>query len=93
MWTKDKPSMKYRPRAWHIAPPTNRELTTPALEHGNISSLTWSEKFGLHPSNETEDELTATKPQVVEFPARVYSLLSALVAIGAALLVLTFLRN
>jgi hypothetical protein len=93
MWTKDKSSMADTPRVWHVAPPTKGESTQPALEHGNMLSLTWEEKFGLHPAKKTDDELTAPKPQVVELPARVYSMLSALVAIGAALLVLTFLRH
>jgi hypothetical protein len=58
-----------------------------------LGSLTWDEKFGLHAAKETDDEPTTPKPQVVELPARVYSMLSVLIAIGAALLVLTFLRH
>jgi hypothetical protein len=52
------------------------------------------------PAKEPKDELTPPKeaddepkPQLVELPARVYSMLSALLAIAAALLVLTFLRQ
>lgn len=60
-----------------------------ALERGNISSLTWEEKFGLHPAEDTEEE----KPQVVELPARVYSMLSVLILIGVMLVVLMFLRH
>jgi hypothetical protein len=86
LWTKDKTT-------WHVAPPDNHE-------YGNIiSSLTWEEKFGLHPAKEPKDELTPpkeaddeSKPQLVELPARLYSMLSALLAIAAALLVLTILR-
>jgi hypothetical protein len=93
LWTRDKSSMFEVPRAWHVAPPIDCEPTRPAIEHGIISSLTWEEKFGLHPAKEAENELTPPKPQVVELPARVYSMLSALLAIAAALLVLTFLRQ
>ena len=77
LWTKDRST-------WHVAPPNNREY------RNTISSLTWEEKFGLQRLKETDDE---PKPQLVELPARVYSTLSALLAIAAALLVLTFLRQ
>jgi len=90
MWT-NKAMHRPSERAWHLAPPTNNpEPTQPAVELGYISSLKWEEKFGLRPAKETEDDLTAPKPQVIELPARIYSMLSALVAIGAVLLVLTF---
>jgi hypothetical protein len=55
-------------------------------------TLTWEERFGVHPAKETENEPSTTKPQLVEFPVRVYSILSVLVLIGAALLILAFLR-
>ena len=85
--------MSRRWRTWHLAPPIDREPATgPSYGIGNISSLTWEEKFGIHPANKTKDEVTEVKPQLVELPARVYSMLSALLAIAAALLVLTFLR-
>lgn len=93
MWTRDQPSMyRRRPRTWHIAPPIDRESTDHnKLEQGNISLLTWEEKFGDHPANEAK-EVTAPKPQLVDLPPRVYSMLTALVVMVAALLVLTFLR-
>jgi hypothetical protein len=87
MWTKDPPLMSGSPRTWHLAPATDDKSTGPALAHGLISSLTWVEKF-----REPKDTARAPKPQLVELPARVYSMLSALLAIAAALLVLTFLR-
>jgi len=40
-----------------------------------------------------EDGLTAPKPHVVELPAQIYLMLTALVAIGALLLVVTVLRH
>jgi hypothetical protein len=36
--------------------------------------------------------VTASKPQLVELPSRVYSMLTALLVMVAALLVLIFLR-
>ena len=91
LWTKDKAILSER--AWHVAPSTNdRESTRPAFERGNISSLTWEEKFGLHLAK-PNDDVTAPRPQLVELPARIYSMLSALIAIGVALLVLTFLQH
>ena len=86
LWTKDKST-------WHVTPRDNPE-------YGNIiSSLTWEEKFGLHPAKEPKDELTPPKeaddepkPQLVDLPPRVYTMLTAVVVMVAALLVLTFLR-
>jgi hypothetical protein len=46
----------------------------------------------MHPVKETENEPSTPKPQLVEFPALVYTIMSALVLIGAALLILAFLR-
>jgi hypothetical protein len=43
-------------------------------------------------TSETEDEPATTKVQVVDLPARVYSMLTFLIVISAALLVLTFVR-
>jgi hypothetical protein len=70
MWTRDESSMVDLPRTWHVAPPIDRESTRPASEHGDISSLTWEEKFGRPPTKEGEDELTTPKPQLIELPAR-----------------------
>jgi hypothetical protein len=91
MWTQDPPLMSGTWRTWHLAPPTDGKFThDPAPEHGYISSLTWEENFGAPKTK--DDEVTAPKPQLVELPARVYSMLTALLVIVAALLVLTFLR-
>jgi hypothetical protein len=78
---------------WTLAAPIDGEAERPAYEFGHISSLIWEEKFGLHPPEETKDAAIAPKPQRVELPARVYSMLSALIGLVAALLVLTFLRH
>ena len=93
MWTKDPPLMSGSPRTWHLAAPIDGASTDdPALEDGHISSLIWDEKFG-GPSVDEAKGVPTPKPQLVELPARVYSMLSALLAIAAALLVLTFLRQ
>jgi hypothetical protein len=91
MWTQAPPLMSGSPRTWHLAPPTDGKSThDPAVEHGYISSLTWEENFGAPKTK--DDEATAPKPQLVELPARVHSMLTALLVIVAALLVVTFLR-
>jgi hypothetical protein len=91
MWTRDPPLMSGTWRTWYLGPPTDGKSThDPASEHGYISSLKWEEKFGA--SKTKDDEMTAPKPQLVDLPPRVYSMLTALVVMVAALLVLTFLR-
>ena len=91
LWTKDRST-------WHLAPDDREGRGSTYIgEYGNIISwLRWEEKFGLPPTK--KDELMPPKddepkPQLVELPARLYSLLTALVAIAAALLVRTFLRH
>src|SRR5262249_1403911 len=65
MWTRDKSFMFRRPRTWHLAPPIDREAAThPSYGIGNISSLTWEEKFGPGPVNEAKVEATPPKPQI-----------------------------
>jgi hypothetical protein len=93
MWTRNKSFMYRTPRTWHLAPPIDREATSPSYELGNISSLIWEEKFGFGPVNEAKVEATPPKPQMVELPPRLYSMLTALLVIGLMLLVLTFLRH
>jgi hypothetical protein len=99
LWTRDESSMSEGPRTWHLASPSDRESTWPTIERGNISSLTWEERFSLQPAKGMEDAkgrgdgLTARKPHVVELPAQVYLMLTALVAIGALLLLVTVLRH
>jgi hypothetical protein len=92
MWTRDKPPFfGNSTRTWHLAPPIDDDdAKFHANEYGNISSLMWQEFFAAPKMK--DDDVTAPKPQLVELPARVYSMLSALLAIAAALLVLTFLR-
>jgi hypothetical protein len=95
MWTRDKPPFfGNSSRIWHLAPPIDRDDAKDHdldLGQGNISSLMWTEVFAAPKMK--DDEVTAPKPQLVELPARVYSMLSTLIAIAAALLVLTFLRH
>jgi hypothetical protein len=90
MWTQAPPLMSGSPRTWCLACYGNSGVPGPTIENGYISSLIWEEKFGSH---QTKDEAIEPKPQLVELPARVYSMLTALLAIAAALLVLTFLRH
>jgi hypothetical protein len=93
MWTRDRAAVfGSRPRTWHIAPPSDSESTEPGLEDGNISSLTWDERFVPAIANEAKDP-TAAKPQVVELSGRVYSMLTGLIVIGVLLVILTFLRH
>ena len=63
------------------------------------TSLSWScrkNKFGLHPSDEAKDNVVTaspSEPQLIELPARLYSMLTALLIIATALLTLTFVRH
>jgi hypothetical protein len=87
MWTQAPPLMSGSPRTWCLACYGNGGAKGPTSEAGYISSLIWEEKFGPPLKDDAP-----TKPQLVELPVRVYSMLTALLAIAAALLVLTFLR-
>jgi hypothetical protein len=93
LWTRDNSSMSEGPRTWHLASPSDRESTWPTIERGNVSSLTWVERFGLQAAKGMEDGLTTPKPHVVELPSQIYLLLTALVAIAALLLLVTILRH
>jgi hypothetical protein len=103
LWTRDKPPL-FGPlnsrMTFYLAPRTDSESTEPENQHGNIWSLRWDEKFGLPPAKETKDELKPLKEaddepklQLVELPARLYSLLTALLTIAVALLMVMFLRH
>jgi hypothetical protein len=92
MWTKDKSGYIPTPTTWHLAPPVDRESTSPDHEWGTVLSLTWEEKYGVHPVKSGEDA-PAPPPTVVELPPKVYSLLSAIIGILMALLVMAFLRH
>jgi hypothetical protein len=98
MWTRGFSGL------WHLAPPKYREdRESPDFEIVTISSVTMVEKFGHRPANKskddlhltekTKDEIAVPKPLLVELPTRVYSMLTALLAIAAALLMLTLLRH
>ena len=98
MWTKDN-SRTIRGRTWHLVPDAEGDSKELSTERGNISSLVWEEKFGLHSTAETRDHDEAMappapppKPQLAASQTRFYSMLSAVLAIAAMVLVLTFLR-
>jgi hypothetical protein len=83
--------MSGSPRTWCLAcyGEANIEKGYISSEKGYISSLIWEESFGSH---QAKGETVEPKPQLVDLPPRVYSMLTALVVMVAALLVLTFLR-
>jgi hypothetical protein len=94
MWTKRKSNgfMPGMPMTLHVAPPTDKEATSPATEGGFIQKITWDESYGFKtPAPAEPDE--QLKPTPVELPARVYSLLTFIAGLLAALTVLTFLRR
>jgi hypothetical protein len=94
MWTKDKSSMVEVPRTWHVAALPDCESRRPAPEGGNISSLTWEEKFAADQiPKEEQGALSPAKPPLVQLPARLYSMLGTLIAISAALLILTLMMR
>ncbi len=94
MWTKQKSSgfMPGRPMTLHVAPPTDKEATSPATEGGFIQSITWDESYGAKtPTPVDPDE--PRKPTLVELPPRVYSLLGGILAVLAFIAVLLLLRH
>jgi hypothetical protein len=83
-----------RPRTWHLAPPIDREAAThPSYGDRKYFLADTEEKFGPGPVNEAKVEATPPKPQMVELPSPLYSMLTALLVIVLMLLVLTFLRH
>jgi len=94
MWTKQASNgfMPGQPMTFHVAPPTDKGSASTATEIGFIQSITWDESYGAEvPAPVDPDE--PPKPTVVDLPARVYSLLTFIVGLLAALVVLTFLRR
>lgn len=91
MWTQAPPLMSGSPRTWCLACYGKGDIEKGYIssEKGYISSLIWEENFGSH---RAKGEAVEPKPQLVDLPPRVYSMLTALVVMVAALLVLTFLR-
>jgi hypothetical protein len=55
--------------------------------------LNFSESFGLRTPKSADDDAPPPKPAVVELPARLYSMLGTVIAIGAVIAVLLFLRH
>jgi hypothetical protein len=77
MWTKQKSNgfMPGMPMTLHVAPPIDKEATSPATEGGFIQSITWDESYGFRtPAPVDVDE--PPKSAVVDLPARAYSLLT-----------------
>jgi hypothetical protein len=71
-------------------PPTDREPSDPALESGFIQSITWDESYGADPPAVDEEP---SKLSVVDVSPRVYSLLSAILAVGVFIAGLLLLRR
>jgi hypothetical protein len=94
MWTKRKSSgfMPGMPMTYHLAPPVDRESTGPANELGTIIGITWDESFGLRAPKTASDKVPLS-PAPVELPARLYSMLSAIIGLAVVIAVLLFLRR
>jgi len=94
MWTKRKSSgfMPGLPITFHLAPPADKESTSPANEWGTITGITWDETYGLR-TPEPADDAPPPKPATVELPARRYWMLGTIIAIGAVIAALLFLRH
>jgi hypothetical protein len=95
MWTKQKSNgfMPGMPMILCVAPPTDKESATPALERGFIRSVTWDETYGARTPAPSDEDAPPPKPQPVELPVRVYSLLTAIVGLLAFLAVMLVLRR
>jgi hypothetical protein len=94
MWTKRKSSgfMLREPMTFYIVPPIDREDRHHAVEWANIASITWGEGYGAR-SAPAVDADRPPNPTMIEFPARAYSLLTAIVGLLTVLVVLVFLRR
>jgi len=90
MWSRDKEYSFPGPTRWHLCPPTDREDNSPASESGTVLSLMWIERFGGPASGEKRE---LPKAELLLLPARLYSILAALVALTAALLLVNLLRH
>jgi hypothetical protein len=95
MWTKQKSNgfMPGMPMTLCLAPSTDKESTTPALERGFIRSITWDETYGARTPAPVDEDAAPPKPQPVELPARFYSLLTGILGLLAFVAVLTMLRR
>jgi hypothetical protein len=90
MWTQGRSSAFVRvPMTWSLVPSTDHsEPKRHAIADGIISSMTWTERY----SREASEPPQAT---TMELPTQLYSMLGAIIAIGAAMLVLAlvFMRR
>src|SRR5262249_52749147 len=76
----------------YLAPSIHRESSDPDFETGTISMLPWNEKCSFRPPEQTKPQVAELpKPQAVELPARLYSMLNVLIVIGALVLLLLLL--
>ena len=92
MWTKQKSGVLPRPMTFHVAPPIDKEATSPSTEGGHIQSITWDESYGYQ-TPPAPDDNEPPKPAVVELPSRTYSLLGSILAVVAFIAVLILLRS
>jgi hypothetical protein len=93
MWTKQKRGVMRMPMTFHLAPPVDKESTSPAIEFGTITGITWDERYGLRTPEPADDDAHPPNPTAVELPARLYLILGTITAIGAAIAILLFLRH
>jgi hypothetical protein len=95
MWTKQKRSgfMPGMPMTFHLAPPVDKISTRPAIEWGTITGITWNESYGFHTPKPADDDAPPPKLAVVELPARLYSMLGTLMAIGGFIAMVLLLRR
>ncbi len=70
MWTKKKSNgfMPGMPMTLCVAPPTDEESTTPALERGFVRSITWDETYGARTPAPVDEEAPPPKPQPSNYP-------------------------
>jgi hypothetical protein len=95
MWTKQKSSgfMLNMPMTFYLVPPIDKESSQPAVEWADIASITWGETYGVSTPPPVGKDSPPPAPQPIELPARLYSMLGTIIFIGAALLVLQFLKR
>ena len=93
-WTKEGLSrLVHIPKTFYLAPPVERASKSPDTATGTINSITWDESYNLVSPDPADDHTPRPKPTVVELPPTLYWMLGAVIAIGAVIAVLLFLRH
>jgi hypothetical protein len=65
-----------------FVPPTDKDSTMPSVEWASVDAITWTESYGIKTPPPVDEDAPPLKPTAVELPARSYSLLTSILAVG-----------